>query len=151
MHRTLVGILIAGSVSLLSNFSLVAAPAPDGTVKIISRSVSPGIGLSWGDGILSYQGQDYPFTFQANGLFREVDSAMTAKELSGQVFNLKSPSDISGNYQKVETANAESGAGTRASLKNQHGVVVNLESTVAGRKFNLSREGLNIELKKPKP
>ena len=150
MHRTIVGILIAGSILLLSNFSLLAAQAPDGTLKITSRKVSTGIGLSWGDGVLIYKGQDYPFTFQANGLFRDVDSAMTAAELSGQVFNLKSPSDFSGNYQKVEAANGENGTGTRASLKNQNGVMVNLESSIAGRKFNLSREGLNIELKKPK-
>jgi hypothetical protein len=150
-YSTLVGILIATGVLLLGNFVLLAAQAPDGTVKIISRSVAPGVGLSWGDGILSYHGQDYPFTFKANGLFRDVDSAMTAAELSGQVFNLKSPSDFGGNYQKVEAANAESGAGSRASLKNQNGVVVNLQSSIAGRKFNLSREGLNIEFKKPKP
>lgn len=151
MHRILVGILIAGSILLPSNFSLVAAQVPDGTIKVTSRMVAQGIGLSWGDGVLMYKGLDYPFMFQANGLFRDVDSAMTAAELSGQVFNLKSPSDFGGNYQKVEAANAESGAGSRASLKNQNGVVVNLQSSIAGRKFNLSREGLNIEFKKPKP
>ena len=151
MHRPIVAMLIVGGLLLLSHFSLVAAQAPDGTLKITSRKVSTGIGLSWGDGVLIYKGQNYPFTFQANGLFRDVDSAMTAKELSGQVFNLKSPSDFGGNYQKVEAANAESGAGTRASLKNQNGVVVNLQSSIEGRKFNLSREGLVIELKKEKP
>ena len=151
MRRILIGISIAGSVLMLSSFLLVAAQAPDGTLKIVSRLVAPGVGLSWGDGVLIYQGQEYPFTFQANGLFRDVDAAMTAAELSGQVFNLKNPSDFSGNYQKVEAANSESGAGTRASLKNQNGVVVNLESSIEGRKFNLSREGLNIEFKKPKP
>src|SRR5258705_9402188 len=102
MHRTLVGILIAGSVLLLSNFSLVAAQVPEGTLKITSRMVATGIGLSWGDGVLIYKGQDFPFTFQANGLFRDVDPAMTAAELSGQVFNLKAPEDFSGNYQRVE-------------------------------------------------
>jgi hypothetical protein len=35
-------------------------------------------------------------------------------------------------------------------MKNQNGVVVNLMSEIAGRKFNLAREGLNIELKKLK-
>jgi hypothetical protein len=36
-------------------------------------------------------------------------------------------------------------------MKNEKGVVVNLVSTVEGRKFNLASEGLKIELKKPKP
>ena len=60
MQRALIALLIAASVLLLSNSSLLAAQAPDGTVKITSRSVSPGIGLSWGDGVLIYKGQNYP-------------------------------------------------------------------------------------------
>lgn len=151
MQRALIGLLMAASVLLRSGFLLLAAQEPDGTVKISSRLVSPGIGLSWGDGILIYQGQEYPFTFKANGLFRDVDSAMTAAELSGQVFNLKTPVDFSGTYQKVEAANSASGAGARASVKNQKGVVINLESSIEGRKFNLSREGLVVELQKQKP
>jgi hypothetical protein len=151
MYRTLLGLLIAGSLLLVSNISLAPAQVPDGALKITSRMVAQGVGLSWGEGVLTYKGQDYSFTYQANGLFRDVDAGMTAAELSGHVFNLKSPADFSGNYQKVEAGTSDSGAGTRATMKNQNGVVVNLVSTIEGRKFNLSREGLNIELKKQKP
>ena len=151
MQRTLVGILIAGSVLLLSNFSLVAAQVPDGTIKVTSRMVAQGIGLSWGEGVLTYKGRDYPFTFQATGLFRDVDTKIAAAELSGQVFDLKNPEDFAGNYQKVETQTSESGSASRATMKNQNGVVVNLMSTVEGRKFTLAREGMDIELKKQQP
>jgi hypothetical protein len=150
MVRRISTLLIIVSLLLAWNVSPPLAQAPDGTIKITSRMVAPGIGLSWGDGVLTYKGQTYPFTFQANGLFRNVDAAITAAELSGQVFNLKSPEDIGGNYQKVEAKNAESSAGSSATMKNEKGVVVNLVSTIEGRKFNLAREGLNIELKKPK-
>ena len=146
MSRKLLG-LIAGTILLLSN-SLSAAEEPDGAIKITTRMVAPGIGLSWGDGVLTYKDQEIPFTFQANGLFRNVDADITAEELSGEVFNLKSAADFSGNYQKIEEINVESGAGSSATMKNEKGVVVNLMSTVAGRKFNLAREGLNIEFKK---
>ena len=151
MHRTLVGILIAGSVLLLSSFSLVAAQVPDGTIKVSSRMVAQGIGLSWGEGVLTYKGRDYPFTFQATGLFRDVDTKIAAAELSGQVFDLKKPEDFGGNYRKVEAQTSESGSASRATMKNQNGVVVNLMSTVEGRKFNLAREGMEIELKKQQP
>ncbi len=150
MARTLLKLFIIGSVFLVSKVPLAPAQTPDGTVKITSRMVAPGIDLSWGEGVLTYKGLDYPFTFKASGLFRDVDPAITAAELSGQVFDLKNPIDFSGNYYKVEAESSESGAGTRATMKNQNGVVVNLVSTVEGRKFNLSREGLNIELKKQK-
>src|ERR1043165_9408911 len=149
MVRTLLRITIISGLLLTVAGASFAAQAPDGTLKIKSRMVAQGIGLSWGEGVLTYKGQAYPFTYQANGLFRDVDSAMTAGELSGQVFNLKTPADLTGNYQRVE-ADSKIGAGTSATIKNKNGVVVNLVSEVAGRKFNLSREGLNIELKAAK-
>lgn len=36
-------------------------------------------------------------------------------------------------------------------MKNQKGVIVNLVSTVEGRKFAHAREGMEIELKKQQP
>ena len=99
MGRILLGLLIAGSVLLGTPLSSDAAQAPDGTVKITRRSVSEGIGLSWGEGVLTYQGKDYPFSFHASGRLREVDVKVTAAELSGQVFNLKNLDDFNGNYK----------------------------------------------------
>ncbi|MGH7876009.1 MAG: hypothetical protein ACREQO_27785 [Candidatus Binatia bacterium] len=151
MVRTTFEFLIITSLLLAWNVWGLAAQAPDGTVKITSRMVAPAVGLSWGDGVLTYKGQDYPFTFKASGLFRDVDAAMTAAELSGQVFDLKKPTDFNGNYRKVETEKSDNGAGTRATMKNKNGVVVNLVSTSEGRKFNLAREGMDIELKTQKP
>ncbi|HEY3152230.1 MAG TPA: hypothetical protein VGK65_11265 [Candidatus Binatia bacterium] len=148
MTRTFPKLLIIVSSFLIWNVPLTLAQTPAGTIKITTRMVAPGIGLSWGDGVLTYKDQEIPFTFQANGLFRNVDADITAAELSGEVFNLKSAADFSGNYQKIEEINVESGAGSSATMKNEKGVVVNLMSTVAGRKFNLAREGLNIEFKK---
>jgi hypothetical protein len=150
MARTLVKSLIVGTLLLTSEIPLTPAQTPDGTVKITSRMVAPGIGLSWGEGVLIYQGRDYPFTFKATGLFRDVDPAITAAELSGQVFNLKNPADFGGNYKKIESEGSPGGSGTRATIRNQNGVVVNLVSTVEGRKFNFSRDGMEIELKKQK-
>ena len=147
MGRVLIGLLFAGGVLLLSSISAAPAQVPDGTVKITSRMVAPGIGLSWGEGVLTYKGRDYPFTFKATGLFRDVDAKIAAAELSGQVFDLKKPEDFGGNYQKVESEGSASG-GSHATMKNQNGVVVNLMSTIEGRKFNFSRDGMEIELKK---
>ena len=85
MNRTVIGFLFVASVLLLSNVSSAPAQAPDGTVKITARSVAPGVGLSWGEGVLTYNGQDYPFTFEAKGLFRDVDPGITAAELVSTV------------------------------------------------------------------
>jgi hypothetical protein len=151
MRRILIGLLLAGSLLLLSNLSFAPAQATDGTVKITSRMVAPGIGLSWGEGVLSFKGRDYPFTFKASGLFRDVDTKIAAAELSGRVFELKRLEDFSGNYQRVESETAAGGTAAGAAMKNQKGVIVNLVSTVEGRKFTLAREGMDIELKKQQP
>jgi hypothetical protein len=148
MNRRISLFLIAASILLLAHAASAPAQAPDGTLKLTHRIVAPSIGLERGEGVLTYRGRDYSFTFRAGGLFRDVDTEITPLELSGQVFNLKNLEDFSGNYQKVEIQGSVSGDGTRATIKNQHGVVVNLVSTIKGRKFNLTREGLDVQLKK---
>ena len=148
MGRTLLGLLLAGSLLVALNVSSTPGQVPDGTVKITSRMLAPGIGLSWGEGVLSFKGRDYPFTFKATGLFRDVAPEMTAAELSGRVLELKNLEDFSGNYQRIESATAGDGTATGVAMKNQKGVIVNLVSAVEGRKFVLAREGMDIELKK---
>ena len=151
MDRALIGFLFVASVLLLSDVSSAPAQVPDGTVKITTRSVAPGVGLSWGEGVLTYKDQDYPFTFEAKGLFRDVDPGITAAELSGEVFNLKGLAVFNGTYQKVEADTSDMADGSRTTMKNLNGVVVNLVSTVEGRKFILGRDGITIKLKEHKP
>ena len=38
------------------------AATPSGKVSIESRSIAAGIGVTWGDGKLSFKGKDYAFT-----------------------------------------------------------------------------------------
>ena len=100
---------------------------------------------------MTYKGRDYPFTFDAKGLFRDVDPNIAAAELSGQVFNLKNPQFFNGTYHKIEADAQDTGGGSRATIKNLNGVVIHLASSVEGRKFVLNRDGMKIELKKQKP
>jgi outer membrane immunogenic protein len=143
------GTILIG-ILLLPCFSASAAQTPDGTLKITRRSVAEGIGLTWGEGVLTYQGKEHPFSFHASGRLRDVDVKMTASELSGQVFNLKSLEDFNGNYKTSGDEKGPSSSGTRATVKNQKGVIVNLVSNIEGRKFSVAREGLDIELKQTK-
>ena len=101
--------------------------------------------------MLTYKDQDYPFTFEAKGLFRDVDDKITASQLSGEVFNLKSLAIFSGTYHKAEADTSDLAGGSRVVMKNLNGVVVNLVSTVEGRKFVLGRDGMTIKLKEQKP
>src|ERR1044071_1026621 len=131
--------IVLGSLVLAPNWFPAPAQERVGTIKITRRSVAEGVGLSWGDGVLTYGGRDYPFSFQARGLLRGVDAKIAADELSGEVFNLNRVEDFAGTYQ---TVGVPAGGGSRASIKNQNGVLVDLISTVEGRKFNLGADGM---------
>jgi hypothetical protein len=144
-------LLVITSLLLMCNIAPVFAQVADGTVKITARTASEGVGLSWGEGVLTYKGRDYPFTFNANGLFRNVDPNIAAKELSGEVFNLKSLGIFSGVYSLVQEDVSKDDSGSRATMKNLDGVVIHVSSSAKGRKFNLSRDGMKIELKQQKP
>jgi hypothetical protein len=144
-------LLVITSLLLMCNIAPVLAQVPDGTVKITARTASEGVGLSWGEGVLTYKGRDYPFTFNANGLFRNVDPNIAAKELSGEVFNLKSLGIFSGVYSLVQEDVSKDDGGSGATMKNLDGVVIHVSSSAKGRKFNLSRDGMKIELKQQKP
>jgi hypothetical protein len=148
MIRTKIGLLLAGGVLVLSNVARLAAQEPDGIVKITRRSVAEGVGLSWGDGVLTYKGKEYVFSFQASGLLREVDPNINIAEVSGQVFNLKKLEDFNGNYKIVKAERSVGGGGGLATIRNQNGVVVNVTATTGGHKFTLGADGMTIELKK---
>ena len=51
---------------LVLGFTSDAVPAekmaPSGTVSIETKSIAAGIGVTWGDGKLSFKGKEYPFT-----------------------------------------------------------------------------------------
>jgi hypothetical protein len=101
-----------------------------------------------GDGVLTYKGKDYVFSFQASGLLRDVQEGVTATELSGEVFNLKNLEDFNGNYKAVEPAEPVGSGGTRTTIKNQNGVVVHVIVTTEGHKITLGPDGMTIQLKK---
>jgi len=147
MLRALIRLLIIGNILSMWTITHVVAQEPDGTIKITRRSVSEAVGLSWGDGVLTFKGKEYAFTFEASGLLREIDPSITAAELSGQVFNLKDLQDFSGNYKIVRGAESVSGGGGFVEIRNQNGVIVNMVSTTAGHKITLGADGMTIKLK----
>ena len=59
---------------------------PAGLVKLNLQSVGAGVGSSSGDGVLSYQGKDYPFT--VSGL-KLADVGVSNFEGAGKVYDLK--------------------------------------------------------------
>ncbi|HEV2056500.1 MAG TPA: DUF1134 domain-containing protein [Methylomirabilota bacterium] len=117
---------------------------PSGTVTIESKSVALGVGVSWGDGKLSYQGKTH--TFSVKGL-SVVDVGVSKVSARGKVFHLEKLEDFAGTYAAAQAGAAVGGGMSVAALRNQNGVVLELTSTQTGIKFTLAGEGIEVKLK----
>ena len=120
----------------------VTAPPPP-FVTVASTSIAAGIGLSWGEGILSFEGQRHAFSVK--GL--SIGDLGVAKLVSeGAVSNLDDLADFEGSYVAVE-AGAAAGVGASVlSMRNENGVVISLKSDIEGVQLALGAEGLQITL-----
>src|SRR6266508_3746804 len=72
-----------------------ADDTPSGSVTIESKSVALGIGVSWGDGKLDYEGKTRDFSLRGLSV---VDIGVSKVSARGKVFNLKKVEDFSGTY-----------------------------------------------------
>ena len=108
-------------------------------------SVAVGIGYTWGHGTLYYSKDQKQYTFKLSGVsIADVGAAGITAE--GEVYNLSSPADLSGNYSAVTAGVTVIEGGSVAYLKNDKGVVIKLHSQTGGLRFNLSANGMHITL-----
>jgi hypothetical protein len=136
----LLWVLVLGSVTPAT----AKAPPPSGTLTISTTSIAVGIGVNWGIGILTTHGKRYPFALQ--GL--EIGGVGVSKvQATGQVYHLRQVTDFAGTYIAVMAdAAVVQGAGL-LTMRNQHGVVINLQSVQQGVKLTAGGEGITIKLK----
>jgi hypothetical protein len=134
------------AVGCLAVFSMVMAAeqAPSGTVKLTSKSVAIGIGVTWGDGTLTFGGK--PYAFSVDGL-SIVDLGVSDVTTAGEVFNLKNVADFSGKYTAAEIGIAIVKGENDTIMKNEKGVVLRLHGTQKGARLTLGAAGVTIKLK----
>ena len=99
------GVVALAAVGVMS-VALAQEPAPSGTVRITSKAVAIGVGVTWGDGTLTFQGKTYPFSVDGLSV---VDLGISNITSAGEVFNLKNVADFSGNYAAGEAGAAIAG------------------------------------------
>jgi hypothetical protein len=147
--------------SLLSFFAMVlvsaaaaaadsSAPVSEGAIPsayvwLSGGSVAVGIGFTWGHGTLYYSKDQKQYKFKLSGVsVADVGGAGITAE--GEVYNLASPADLSGDYSAVTAGVTVIEGGSVAYLKNNKGVVIKLHSQTGGLRFNLSANGMHITL-----
>ena len=144
MRRGLLSVVTIGSLLVLASWVLAQEKKPSGTLRLSEGSVAVGVGFSWGSGVLTDEGKEYPFSVQGLSV---ADVGVSRAEATGVVSNLTKLADFEGNYTAI-TAGAAVGGGAGAStMRNQNGVVIDLLGTTEGVKFNLSVDGMRLTLK----
>jgi hypothetical protein len=139
-------ILIGLAVLTFTATPTWAAEDMVGKVSIETRSAAVGVGVTQGNGVLEYQGQEYPFTITGFSIGEVGATKVVAK---GEVYNLHRVEDFAGMFVAA-TAGATIGGGAGvAAMKNQHGVDMVWTATNQGLSFSLAPSGLNVKFAEP--
>jgi hypothetical protein len=142
MRRFVMAVVAVGAlVAALAGVS--SAQAKKATLTLSDGSVAGGIGFSWGKGTLAYAGKTYPVKVEGLSVGEVGITRATAR---GTVSNLTKLDDFSGNYVAVGGGATAAGGADVAVMKNQNGVVIELQSTTQGASLKLGAEGLRLTL-----
>ncbi len=120
------------------------AQGRSGDITVSGVSVAAGVGYTHGDGLLHFNGKEYPFA--VNGL-SVVDLGISHFDGVGEVDNLQRVQDFPGTYVSAGAGATVAGGGEVAVLTNQKGVRILFHSTTQGLKLNLSADGVTVALK----
>jgi hypothetical protein len=75
-----------------------------------------------------------------------VDVGAAKISATGEVTHLTSLSDFAGIYTAWSAGATVGGGGSAVYMKNEHGVVIKLLSATQGLRFNLSGNGVKVQL-----
>ena len=151
MKRVTVCVCVLVLAVVFSGFAFAAEKKPekkpDATLKLTEKDAAVLVGWSWGKGVLTYKGKEYPFKVEGLSV---GDVGFTEAKAEGKVYNLKKLSDFTGQYVAA-TAAATVGAGAGATaLQSDKNVVVYLFPKTKGLNFKLAGEGVKFTLEKKK-
>jgi len=143
LRGRVIGIALS-SLLMVSALAIAQDGPPSGKVWMESRSVALGIGVSWGDGKLTFQGKDH--VFDVKGL-SVIDLGVSKVTATGEVFNLKQLSEFNGNYVAGQAGATVGGGAGAIIMKNQNGVVMKLTGVGQGVQLTLAGSGVDVKLK----
>src|ERR1700690_1823477 len=131
---------IAAADSASSAPPVAEGAIPSAYVWLSGGSIAIGIGYTWGHGTLYNSKDQKQYKFKLSGVsVADVGGAGITAE--GEVYNLATPADLSGNYTAVTAGLTIIEGGSVAYLKNENGVVIALHSQTGGLRFNLAASG----------
>jgi hypothetical protein len=135
--------LLAISCAFVGLLPAEAQNVPSGTIELSGGSVAAGIGYTWGNGTLVFDGKKYLVKVDGISIIHVGVSEYTA---SGTVYNLKKLSDINGVYSAVSAGAAVAGGVSATAMRNSNGVIIQMVATHEGLNLSLGPKGVTVHL-----
>src|SRR5258705_6325015 len=95
MTRFATKAVLAALIFAVAPVALAQDSRPSGTITMSGGAVAVGVGYTWGNGVLDFNGKKYPFSLSGLSV---VDVGAASIEGVGEVYNLRDPQQFSGNY-----------------------------------------------------
>jgi hypothetical protein len=134
-------VVLLGAV-LLASAAAAQEDTPSGRVSIETTSIAAGVGLSWGNGKLKFEGREYRFTVDGVSL---LDFGLSKSTAVGEVYNLTNLKKFEGHYVAAEASVALGGGIGGVALRNAHGVTMHLSSVAQGARLQLGSSGIAVK------
>src|SRR5262249_44840321 len=113
-------------VTAFASYAVAAEKAtPSGKVTLATTSIAAGVGVSWGDGTLTFKGKTYPFSIDGLSL---VNWGISKAQANGDVYNLTDVSKFGGTFVAAEAGLTLAGGLGGMVLRNSEGVILHLRS-----------------------
>ncbi len=144
MKRFITILALALTTQIFAGVALARESKPVATLVLSEGQVGVGIGWSWGNGTLIYNGKRYPFKVEGLSI---GDVGITKATATGRVYKMTKLSDFSGTYAAASAeGTVVKGAGA-TTMKNEHGVELTLYPKTKGVNLKLAGEGVKFTLK----
>ena len=95
---------------------------------------------------MTFHGKEYPFRVEEISV---GDIGISRAEATGNVYHLTKIEDFSGDYAAASTSAAIAEGSGVATMRNQHGVVIDLTGIDKGIKLKFGIEGVKITVEDP--
>lgn len=116
---------------------------PVATIEFKETSVGIGVGYSWGEGFLVYEGKRHPFKITGLSAGELGGKTVSAR---GEVYHLKKLADFSGTYTSAGAGATAAGGFDVEAMRNSNGVEIKVISTTQGADLKAAISGIKITL-----
>ena len=141
MHKKLLVVALVLAFVLAAGAAL--ADQPSGTISMEVVSTSVGVGPSWGQAVLTFQGKTHLFKVRG---FKMLSVGRERMSVGGDVYKLTNVSDLNGTYKRVQTGGLTFIASpSDMVLQNEKGVTIDVKGKEKGLSLDITDQGLNIK------